>query len=205
MDPALEELLASGESTDEVAIVVRLHDATRLPKGLHVVARLGPIVTARIARAGIRQLHADAAVASVKAPRWLVSEYGPLIDREDAENVGIADSDQRRPDGLAQTGRGTVVALIDWGCDFAHPDVIDARGRSRLLALWDQRSTAIDGNPYGYGRVSRRDALTAAIHADDPYAAAGYHPARSDTGIGAHGTHVMSIAAGNGRGGGPLG
>jgi len=205
MDPALQELLDAGEATAEVAIVVRLRDAGEAPAGLRIVARLGPIATARIERSAVWQIYGHPAVASVKAPRWLVSEYGPFIDREAAENVGVTDADRRRPDGLQETGRGAVIGVIDWGCDFAHPDFVTAGGDSRLLALWDQRTTMGSGNPYGYGRILRKSDLSAAIKADDPYAAAGYHPARSDTGVGAHGTHVLGIAAGNGRGGGPLG
>lgn len=208
MDPALQELLASGEASDEVAIVLRLRESTaQPPPGVRIVARFGPIATARVERAAVWQIYGHPSVASVKAPQWLASEaeYGPLIDPIDAENVDIGDGDTRRPPDLAETGRGTVIGVVDWGCDFAHPDFIDAAGRSRLLALWDQRSQAIDANPYGYGRVLDRERLTAAIHADDPYHAADYHPARSDTGVGAHGTHVLGIAAGNGRGGGPVG
>lgn len=205
MDPALQELLESGEATDEVALVLRLRSSAELPPGLRVVARLGPIATVRCERAAIWQFYGHPAIASVKAPRWLVSEYGPLIDREDAGNIGVEDSDRRRPDGLVPTGRGTVVALIDWGCDFAHPDFVDPHGASRLHALWDQRAPVADANPYGYGRVHRRAAISAALKTGDPYRALGYHPAISDTGVGAHGTHVLSIAAGNGRGGGPLG
>jgi hypothetical protein len=205
MDPALQELLESGEATDEVTVVVRLRDAAEPPPGLRIVARLGPVATARIERSAVWQIYGHAAIQSLKAPRWLVSEYGPLIDLEDAESVEVGETDQRRPEGLEETGRGAVVAVIDWGCDFAHPDFVEAGGRSRLLALWDQRSERTDTNPYGYGRVLRRDALTRALAADDPYAAAGYHPGRSDTGVGAHGTHVLGIAAGNGRAGGPLG
>ncbi len=205
MDPALQELLDAGEATDEVAIVVRLREPAAVPPGLRIVARLGPIATARIARSQIWQIYGHPAIASVKAPRWLVSEYGAFVDEQDAENVAVADTDRRRPEGLSETGRGTVIGVVDFGCDFAHPDVVAANGDSRLLALWDQRSTTSDGNRYGYGRVLRRTELTKAIRADDPYAAAGYHPSRSDPGPGAHGTHVLSIAAGNGRGGGPAG
>lgn len=204
MDPALQELLDAGETHDEVAVVVRLREVAP-PPGLRIVARLGPIATARVERAAIWQIYGHPAIASLKAPRWLVSEYGPLIDREDAERVDATDTDQRRPDDLAETGRGVLVGVIDWGCDFAHPDFVDGDGVSRVQALWDQRAEVPDGNSYGYGRVLRRGDLTAALKADDPYTVAGYHPARSDTGVGAHGTHVMGIALGNGRGGGPMG
>jgi subtilisin family serine protease/outer membrane protein OmpA-like peptidoglycan-associated protein len=205
MDPALQELLEAGEAVDEVSIVVRLQDTVPPPAGLRIVARLGPIATARIERGAIWQIYGHPAIVSVKAPRWLASEYGPIIDVQDAEQVDVLESDQRRPSGIEQTGRGCVIALIDWGCDFAHPDFVSDTGVSRVRALWDQRSSAWDGNRYGYGRVLRSGDLTAAIKADDPYVAAGYDPSRSDSGTGAHGTHVLSIAAGNGRGGGPLG
>ena len=133
MDPALQELLDTGEATDEVTLVLRLRDAVETPPGLRIVARLGPIATARIERAAIWQIYGDPAIVSVKAPRWLVSEYGPVLDEADAENVEIADTDQRRPDDLKETGKGSVVALVDWGCDFAHPDFVEEEiGRAHV-------------------------------------------------------------------------
>jgi outer membrane protein OmpA-like peptidoglycan-associated protein/subtilisin family serine protease len=207
VDPALQELLASGEASDEVEIVVRLRESAEPPPILRLVSRFGPIATARIERSAIWQIYGDPAIASIKAPREMVGEddFGPLISVEEAEYIDVEPSDLRRPPALAQTGRGSVIGVIDWGCDVAHPDFISADGRTRLLALWDQRSPRSDLNPYGYGQVLRQAAIDDALGSDDPYRRLRYHPAQSDSGIGAHGTHVLGIAAGNGRGGGPLG
>ena len=41
-------------------------------------------------------------------------------------------------------GQGTLVAVIDSGIDYTHPDFINEDGSSRILSLWDQ---TIPGNP----------------------------------------------------------
>lgn len=205
MDPALQELIETGEAGEDVAIVVRMREPGPPPPSLRIVSRFGPIATGRIARSAIAQIYGHPGMLSVKAPRWLVSEYGPIIDEAAAEDLELRDTDRRRPEGLVQTGKGCVIGVIDWGCDFAHPDFLGDDGRTRFLAIWDQRTTRFDGNRFGYGRIHRTADIQAALKARDPYRMLDYHPAVSDTGIGAHGTHVLSIAAGNGRSGGPEG
>ena len=127
--------------------------------------------------------------------------------------------------GMAETGRGTIVGIVDFGCDFAHPSFRTGAqlGGSRILALWDQNGTGAapvvqvngQGLNFGYGRlIARQDieAVLAQCQADpsqDPYALLRYDPhqnhytakAPGSPGgpLGAHGTFVMEAAAGGRR------
>ncbi|MEN2786470.1 S8 family serine peptidase [Sphingomonas qilianensis] len=202
MDPALQELIAEGRPEDEVAIVVRLQDKAEPPVGMRLISRFGPVATARAQRDELARLHADPAIASLKAPRLYAKELDAIHEPLGVALEGIEDSqpgDERRPAGLAETGKGTIVCVIDWSCDFAHPDFRHPDGRTRLLALWDQRIGRAE-NRYGYGRMHDRAAIDRALLQQDPFVALGY-PCTDR----AHGTHVMGIAAGNGRAGGPAG
>src|SRR5262249_14620887 len=162
-----------------------------------------PIATCRLRRGDIPRVRGDAPVRSMKAPR----RYGPTPTLQEPEtSLEPTAADQRRPDADLPTGRGVVMAHIDWGGEFAHPDFRNPDGRTRLLALWDQASPVDPRHPnrYGYGRVYEAADIDRALAAPNPYAALGYDPALSDPGSGTHGTHTLSISAGNGRGGGPV-
>jgi subtilisin family serine protease len=205
MDPALQELIAEGAPDEDVAVVVRLNPKSEPPPGLRIVARFGTVATARAARQDLRRLHSDPAIASLKAPRLYAGEIeaagGELEYEVDESDTDPTPDDRRRPPGLAETGKGCVIAVIDWGCDFAHPDFRTPGGGTRLIALWDQRSEG-EGNPYGYGRIHSREAIDRALAETDPFEALGYRPT---LGPASHGTHVLGIAAGNGAAGGPAG
>ncbi len=208
MDPALKELM-KGSGDDEVEAIVRLDPEGDIPPHMRVIARFGEIATVRLPRERIAETWADESVVSLKAARPFGLDPDPLpaAAATEAEDLEEETEDRRRPDGIDATGRGVVVAVLDWGFDFAHPNFRNRDGSTRALALWDQAAPGRGPEPYGYGRLYTREEIDRALRHDEPYRALGYHPASGDpTGKGAHGTHVLDIAAGNGRAeGAPLG
>lgn len=200
MDPALEEMIP-GPPDDLLEAMIRLRGLGRMPKGFRPVSRFGDVVTGRLRRGDIARVWADPEVVSLKAPRLLDFTEGPA-----GPLPPLPSSEARRPP-VPEIGRGAVVGVIDWGLDVTCPAFRSPSGATRVLALWDQRD--LPGrpalNPFGYGCIMDRAAINAALALDDPHRSLGYHPADADPGDGTHGTHVLDIAAGNGRHGGPMG
>lgn len=207
MDPNLWELIKAGDGHDEVAAIVRLHEAGVYPDHIQVISDLGKIITCRLKREDIKKVRADARVVSLKAPEPVVPEQ-EIPAQLNGEDSFIPSMVPRRPDNLPETGRGVVIGVIDWGCDFANASFRKADGNTRLLALWDQSAQPDihTDNYYGYGNIYSSEDINLALATSQPYDALGYHPAISDPHHnGSHGTHVLDIAAGNGQGGGPVG
>jgi hypothetical protein len=204
MDPAVGELLRTQPADQEVEAILRLTDpAARIP-GVRIVSRFGTIVTCRLPLDRVIETRERDEVASLKAARLLAPEIPAVF--ADSE-LRSRPSDIRRPSNLAYTGRGCVVGFLDWGFAFGNASLRRADGQTRLLALWDQRrNDPRSPNHYGYGTIHDAAHINAALSTTDPYRALGYHPAESDAShIGAHGSHVVDIAVGNGLGGGPMG
>lgn len=122
------------------------------------------------------------------------------------------------------TGAGVLVAMIDSGIDYAHPDFRNADGTTRIAALWDQtagnstseetgrqegmeapeRIVSEDGTefanlpPEGYldGVLYTRERIDAALRGERTAEGGSLVP---EADVSGHGTHVAGIAAGNGR------
>ncbi|MCD7744070.1 MAG: S8 family serine peptidase [Lachnospiraceae bacterium] len=100
-------------------------------------------------------------------------------------------------------GEGGLVAVIDSGVDYFHPDFRREDGTTRIRAMWDQ-SAVLEGaghlghRPTGFARgVEYTQAeINAALAAGSREAGIALVPEQDLSG---HGTEVLGIAAGNGR------
>lgn len=94
-------------------------------------------------------------------------------------------------------GEGIIVAIIDSGIDYSHPDFRNPNGTTRILDLWDQ---TIRGNPpagYKMGTEYTSEQINLALDASTKQEQMQIVPSMDLSG---HGTAVAGIAAGNGRG-----
>lgn len=84
------------------------------------------------------------------------------------------------------TGKGVIVAILDSGIDYSHPDFRNEDGSTRILALYDE---TLD-------REFTAEEINQALEAPNEQERYRIVPSRDTSG---HGTHVAGIAAGNGR------
>lgn len=92
------------------------------------------------------------------------------------------------------TGKGTIVAIIDRGIDYRHPDFINPDGTSRILYIVDLLNNAganDPNNPLGRGTIFTNAQINQALQQNTPL------DTRDAVG---HGHITAGIAAGNGRG-----
>lgn len=100
------------------------------------------------------------------------------------------------PLGFPLTGKGVLVACVDSGIDYAHPDFRNPDGTTRILRLWDQSLPGRPPKGYQIGSEFTKEDLDRILLEEDNPAAGEETPSRDISG---HGTGVMGIAGGNGR------
>lgn len=93
-------------------------------------------------------------------------------------------------------GSGVLLAVIDSGIDYSHPDFRDTQGRTRIRYLWDQSLEETTAG-YAYGTVFNQDDINLALSQNTREEQLAIVPSQDILG---HGTALTGVAAGNGRG-----
>lgn len=200
----IRRLASVSTNVDEIAVIAKVTDAAAWEAMSEVrrAVRIGKpdkdgtaIVTGRIPVTRITHVREQAFVVSLKAAQRIRPDLAAGVTETEAQLsnfVSIPTS--------GRGGKGTIVGVIDFGCDFVHKNFRNASGTTRIKKFWDQNADGGGSSPLGYGRVHTSTAINAALRTATPYTTLGHNPGRQS-----HGTHVMDIAAGNGRGSGAAG
>jgi subtilisin family serine protease len=90
--------------------------------------------------------------------------------------------------GEALFGKGILVAVIDSGVDYTHPEFRNADGSSRIRAIWDQSVPGAPPKGYVLGSEYTKEEIDEALRTGTRL---------NTVDISGHGTAVLGIAAGN--------
>jgi subtilisin family serine protease len=193
IDPAVGK--ASHEGRVMMDVLVELRDPSQPVPGLNIGRPTHGIVTGTVDVNNISTVRRHPNIKSLKAARRVKPALKFSVPEVQATHSIIKAG---LPQGSPEIhGAGVVIGVVDYGGDFVHNNFRNPDGTTRLRFLWDQGTgleTEISPAGFPYGREFTADAINAALASDNPYLQLAYDP-----GFAAHGTHVMDIAAGNGR------
>ena len=181
------QITISPTGIERIGVLVKLRDAvaSRSYRSLPVLGRAGSILALSATVAELFDLAADPNVIYIE-PSWKTS---PALDLSVPE-IGASAVHAASP---SVVGEGVVIGVVDTGIDYSHLDFrFDSDGdgfeeSSRIEAIWDQ-TWGIFGAEYDRAEIESDIALglgpeTGSVRASDRDG---------------HGTHVTSIAAGDG-------
>lgn len=129
-------------------------------------------------------------------PQIIFIEMPKRLNYEVLNSIPVSCINSVQTTQVNLSGQGVLVAIIDSGIDYYHPDFRNEDGTTRIVALWDQ---TIQGNPppgYTMGTLYTRERINEAIATGSRFSALEVVPS---TDVSGHGTHVAGIACGGGR------
>lgn len=123
----------------------------------------------------------------------MAASYGPELDKaNEFSNVNPVHQGVQELES-AYSGEDVIMAVIDWGYDYTHPQFYDEEGEEhRIKAVWDQNNVDFHKPPlkFNYGAFFTDQEMMLDQERDADYLDMPY----------SHGNHVAGIAGGSGGG-----
>lgn len=157
-------------------------------EGLQITPLLNQYAVIRVPQSQLDALANLPQIEYVEKPKRL------FFALSQARSISCINPVQAAPYNLH--GSGILVACVDSGIDYSHPDFRNTDGSTRIVSLWDQ---SIQGKPpegYFLGTEYTEEQINEALAQNSIADRYRIVPSRDFSG---HGTAVMGIAAGNGR------
>jgi len=142
------------------------------------------IAAVRVSASGLKEMMNDPAIKRIeyhKMEAKLLGDFLRVNNNLDSLHQGLG----CLPQGL--DGEGVIVATIDSGLDYRHPDFKNPDGTTRVKYMWDQLVSNITNVSFGYGYEWTEADINNGVIQHDPW-----------IGGNGHGTGVAGAAVGNG-------
>ncbi len=176
-------------------IAARLKDSETSKLGTAVLSRRN-FVSATVPIASLEEVASTPGVSFVHGCEAITFSF----PEADTPKVTAPKARSVKVDGKRQDGDGVIIGIIDvGGFDYAHPDFLDANGRTRFVSIWDQGGDSrAPPQPFGYGSEISQARMNKAIELGKQHNLPPTDIERqSQSSPGSHATHVTGIAAGN--------
>lgn len=197
-EKSLDLNVGYSEEFEEWELIIRYTgslEAIRQELGVSVEELLGGYAVIRIPQRLIGRLSDYLQINYIEKPKSLILEEMEGISASCVNRVRLPDYNLR--------GTGTLVACLDSGVDYFHPDFRNSDGTTRIVTMWDQ---TVPGNPpagFSVGSVYSATDINRALGVDIVKEEGEANtigntivPQFDGTG---HGTAVLGIMAGNGN------
>lgn len=177
-------------------VFIQLRSADK-PKMKEEVSRSGNLVAAKVRLTDLERIAKHNDTIGIEVPRALKLSDPLITNRYSGpkKNIPFLKLKETFPQKS-----NVLIGIIDvGGFDFAHPDFLDAKGKTRFLRIWDQGgSFRKSPGKFQYGAEFFKKDLDQAIARSKKLGVpATQLEKQSGTQVGSHATHVASIAAGN--------
>lgn len=186
----LRQEAASPEERVHVLVQFKADVSVLCEMGCAITSRAGDVAGVFVRAGSLEELQRHPEIISVETSRALKDETD--ISTVEINLVEPVNGSRVIPGD----GRGALIGIIDSGFDLTHPCFLDTRGRTRILAAWDQANLAgsagVPPTAFGYGVEYTGASI------DGHMAAQRAVVVKNHEGAGAHGTYVAGIAAGDG-------